>query len=83
MKGTENVSLSRVFLVMFPDFCFCSLQSVKHIPATISFYLKTLRCRDSPGVCGEDHGEADVPLQPMTVHGGAEIHLLPMEKPKY
>ncbi|TRZ24853.1 hypothetical protein HGM15179_002271 [Zosterops borbonicus] len=36
------------------------------------------RHRDSPASCGEDHGEAAVPLQPMEVWGGAEIHLQPM-----
>lgn len=75
MRRTGNVSLRRVFLEMFPDFCFCTLLSVKHIPATVSLYLNTLRCRDSSAVCGEDHGEADVALEHMEVHGGAEIHL--------
>ncbi|GAB0183154.1 hypothetical protein GRJ2_000780700 [Grus japonensis] len=31
--------------------------------------------------CGEDHGEAGCPLQPMEVHGGADIHLQPTEAP--
>lgn len=30
-----------------------------------------LGARDSPEVCGADHGEVSVPLQPVEVHGGA------------
>lgn len=30
---------------------------------------------------GADHAEAAVPLQPMEIHGGAEIHLQPTEEP--
>lgn len=37
--------------------------------------------RDSPAACGEDHNKAAVPLWPMEVHGGAEIHLQSMEDP--
>ncbi|GAB0183455.1 acid sphingomyelinase-like phosphodiesterase 3b [Grus japonensis] len=38
--------------------------------------------RDSPAAaCGEDHGEAGCPLQPMEDDGGADIHLQPMEDP--
>jgi len=33
------------------------------------------RSRDSPAAYGEDHGEAGCPLQPMEVHGGADICL--------
>lgn len=36
--------------------------------------------RDSPEVCGEDHGEA-VSLQPMEVNHGADIQVQPMEDP--
>ncbi|KAJ7398159.1 hypothetical protein BTVI_127617 [Pitangus sulphuratus] len=39
------------------------------------------RSRDSPAARGADRGEAAVPLQPMEVHGRAEIHLHPMEDP--
>jgi len=39
------------------------------------------RCqtRDSPAARGADHSEAGCPLQPMEVHGGADLHLQPME----
>lgn len=47
MKRTGNVRQpvrpSRVFLEMFPAFFFYMLLSAKRIPATVSFYLKTLR----------------------------------------
>lgn len=36
--------------------------------------------RDSAAVRGADHGEAAVPLQPMEVNRGAEIHLDPVEE---
>jgi len=39
------------------------------------------RSRDSPAARGADHGEAGCPLQPMEVHGGADLHLQPMEDP--
>jgi len=36
------------------------------------------QCKDSPAA-HEDCGEADCLLQPMVVHGGADIHLQPRE----
>lgn len=41
------------------------------------------RCwtRDSPAACGANHHQAAVSLQPLEVHGGAEICLLPMDNP--
>ena len=36
---------------------------------------------DSPAAPGVDHGEAAVPLQPMKVQSGAELHLQPLEDP--
>ena len=39
------------------------------------------RSRGSPAAQGADHGEAGCALQPMEVHGGAEIHPQPMEDP--
>ena len=35
-----------------------------------------------PGACGTEQGEAAVPLQPMELHGGAEIHLQPTGNPR-
>ncbi|TRZ17422.1 hypothetical protein HGM15179_009676 [Zosterops borbonicus] len=37
--------------------------------------------RDSPAAPDAAHGEAAVPPEPMKDHGGAEIHLQPMEEP--
>lgn len=34
---------------------------------------------DSPAACGAEHGERDVSLISMKVHGGAGIYLQPME----
>jgi len=36
----------------------------------------------SPAAHDEDHGEAGCPLQPMEVHGGADIHPQSMEDPR-
>lgn len=40
------------------------------------------RCpsRYSPAEHGQDHGKVAVPLQPMEIHVGAQIHLQPMEE---
>jgi len=35
--------------------------------------------RDSPAARAEDPGEAGCPLQPMEAHGGADLHLQPLE----
>jgi len=58
-----------------------TLQTPRSVKNTWEEVLQMPEERFSPAAHGADYGEPGCPLQPMEVHGRADLHLQPGEDP--